>query len=170
MKTHIHGVLSNHPAWEPQLVDFSVEGAWKLGDLNAVKRLVSDPQRQSPEMTLGRLLLSAREDGEQEFKLVLKNARDVLGNTITSNGPTSYRRSYEAVLHLHMAREIESIYSAASFIGAASAHPKEEYMRVARRTLGNLTESLDNRFKSILPTFRVQEPVLSMRRTAYNLL
>ncbi|KAJ1308398.1 hypothetical protein OPQ81_004104 [Rhizoctonia solani] len=151
MKTHIHGVLSNHPMWESQLADFAVEGAWTLGDLDAIKRLTSNPQRQSPEMTLGRLLLSAQKDVRQDFDAVLANARRVFGGTITANGSTSYRRSYEAVLHLHMAREIESIYQA------------------ARATLDNLTSSLDNRFKALLPTFRVQEPVLSMRRTAFNL-
>ncbi|CAE6451648.1 unnamed protein product [Rhizoctonia solani] len=151
MKTHIHGVLSNHPIWETQLADFAVEGAWTLGDWDAVKRLTSDPQRQSPEMTLGRLLLSAQKDVRQDFDALLANARSVFGGAITANGSTSYRRSYEAVLHLHMAREIESIYQAAT------------------ATLDNLTSSLDNRFKSLLPTFRIQEPVLSMRRTAFNL-
>ncbi|EUC67515.1 phosphatidylinositol 3- and 4-kinase, partial [Rhizoctonia solani AG-3 Rhs1AP] len=151
MKTHIHGVLSNHPTWESQLADFAVEGAWTLGDLDAVKRLTSGLQRQSPEMTLGRLLLSAQKDPRLAFDAVLKDARSVFGGAITANGPTSYRRSYEAVLHLHMAQEIESIYHA------------------ARATLGAITPSLDNRFKSLLPTFRIQEPVLSMRRTAFNL-
>ncbi|CAE6445919.1 unnamed protein product [Rhizoctonia solani] len=169
MKTHIHGVLSNYPMWEPQLADFAVEGAWTLGDLDAVKRLTSDLQRQSPEMTLGRLLLSAQKDTRLDFDAVLANARGVFGGAITANGSTSYRRSYEAVLHLHMAREIESIYQAGGFLGLAAENPTNDYAKVARATLDNLTSSLDSRFKSLLPTFRVQEPVLSMRRTAFNL-
>ncbi|CAE7142760.1 unnamed protein product [Rhizoctonia solani] len=169
MKTHIHGVLSNHPMWESQLADFAVEGAWTLGDLDAVKRLTSDPQRQSPEMTLGRLLLSAQKDAREEFDAILANARSIFGGAITANGSTSYRRSYEAVLHLHMAREIESIYQAGGFLGSAGEKPTNDYPAIARATLDNITSSLDNRFKSLLPTFRIQEPVLSMRRTAFNL-
>ncbi|KAH7344042.1 hypothetical protein B0J17DRAFT_625622 [Rhizoctonia solani] len=169
MKTHIHGVLSNHPMWESQLADFAVEGAWTLGDLDAVKRLTSDLQRQSPEMTLGRLLLSAQKDVHLAFDAVLANARAVFGSAITANGSTSYRRSYEAVLHLHMAREIESIYQAGGFLGLAAENPINDYAKIARATLDNVTSSLDNRFKSLLPTFRIQEPVLSMRRTAFNL-
>ncbi|ELU38352.1 phosphatidylinositol 3- and 4-kinase, putative [Rhizoctonia solani AG-1 IA] len=168
MKTHIHGVLSNHPMWESHLADFAVEGAWTLGDLEAVKRLTSDGQRQSPEMTLGRLLLSAQKDARKEFDAVLENARNVFGGVITANGSTSYRRSYEAVLHLHMAREIESIYQAGNFLNAAVDNPENNYPAMARATLDNLTSSLEKRFKSLLPTFRVQEPVLSMRRTPTN--
>ncbi|KAF8709080.1 UVSB PI-3 kinase, MEI-41 and ESR-1, partial [Rhizoctonia solani] len=169
MKTHIHGVLSNRPMWESHLADFAVEGAWTLGDLEAVKRLTSDGQRQSPEMTLGRLLLSAQKDARKEFDAVLENARNVFGGVITANGSTSYRRSYEAVLHLHMAREIESIYQAGNFLNAAVDNPENNYPAMARATLDNLTSSLEKRFKSLLPTFRVQEPVLSMRRTAFSL-
>ncbi|CAE6465638.1 unnamed protein product [Rhizoctonia solani] len=169
MKTHIHGLLSNHPLWESQLADFAVEGAWTLGDLDAIKRLTSDSQRQSPEMTLGRLLLSAQKDARKEFNAILGNARSIFGGAITANGPTSYRRSYEAVVHLHMAREIESIYDAGVFLGLAAGNRCNDYPHIARATLGNITSSLDNRFKSLLPTFRIQEPVLSMRRTAFNL-
>ncbi|CCO31653.1 ataxia telangiectasia and Rad3 related [Rhizoctonia solani AG-1 IB] len=169
MKTHIHGVLSNHPTWESQLADFAVEGAWTLGDLEAVKRLTSNHQRQSPEMTLGRLLLSAQKDARKEFDTILENARRVFGGVITANGSVSYRRSYEAVLHLHMAREIESIYQAGNFLNAAVDNSNNNYPAMARATLDNLTSSLEKRFKSLLPTFRIQEPVLSMRRTAFNL-
>ena len=167
MKTHIHGVLSKHPAWEPHLVDFFVEGAWKLGDWDVVEQLAANPQRQSPEITLARLLLNARQQDSSGFTTVLRNARDSLGRTITSNGPTSYRRSYEAVLHLHLAREIESIHSAA--ISMDSMTSRGEHGK-ANIVLNTLTHSLGNRFKSTLPTFRVQEPVLSMRRTAFALL
>lgn len=167
MKTHIHGVLSKHPTWEPHLADFFVEGAWKLGDWDTVERLAANPQRQSPEITLARLLLSARQEDSSGFSAVLRNARDALGRTITSNGPTSYRRSYEAVLHLHLAREIESIHSAAASMDSMLSRGEQDKASIV---LNTLTHSLDNRFKSTLPTFRVQEPVLSMRRTAFALL
>jgi serine/threonine-protein kinase ATR len=167
MMTHIYGVLSKHYTWEPQLADFFVEGAWKLGNWDEVERLTSNPQRQSPETTLARLLLKARHAGSEELKSALDEARNVLGSTITSNGPTSYRRSYEAVLHLHLAREIESIHSAAMYM---SGLPGLEENEISAIVLKTLTQSLDNRFKSTLPTFRVQEPVLSMRRTTFDLL
>ncbi|KAG8747053.1 serine/threonine-protein kinase M1 [Ceratobasidium sp. 414] len=166
MMTHIHGVLSKHPAWEPQLGDFFVEGAWKLGSWDVVERLTANPQRQSPETTLARLLLKARQERENEFKSVLFAARQVLGAAITSNGPTSYRRSYDAVLHLHLAREIESIHSAATYMSGLPGLEENERSRIVLKTL---TQSLDNRFRSTLPTFRVQEPVLSMRRTTFDL-
>ncbi|KAG9097745.1 serine/threonine-protein kinase M1 [Ceratobasidium sp. 370] len=167
MMTHIHGVLSKHPTWEPQLADFFVEGAWKLGNWDVVERLTANPQRQSPETTLARLLLKARQERESEFKSVLSAARQVLGAAITSNGPTSYRRSYDAVLHLHLAREIESIHSAATYMSGLPGLEENERSRIVLKTL---TQSLDNRFRSTLPTFRVQEPVLSMRRTTFDLL
>ncbi|KAG9127763.1 serine/threonine-protein kinase M1 [Ceratobasidium sp. 392] len=167
MMTHIHGVLSKHPTWEPQLADFFVEGAWKLGDWDVVERLTANPQRQSPETTLARLLLKARQENENEFKSALSTARQVLGGAITSNGSTSYRRSYDAVLHLHLAREIESIHSAATYMSGLPGLEENERSRIVLKAL---TQSLDNRFRSTLPTFRVQEPVLSMRRTTFDLL
>ncbi|KAG8694478.1 serine/threonine-protein kinase M1, partial [Ceratobasidium sp. 395] len=167
MMTHIHGVLSKHPTWEPQLADFFVEGAWKLGNWDVVERLTANPQWQSPEITLARLLLKARQERESDFKSALFAARQVLGSTITSNGPTSYRRSYDAVLHLHLAREIESIHSAATYM---SGLPGLEEHQIYAIVLKTLTQSLDNRFRSTLPTFRVQEPVLGMRRTTFEIL
>ncbi|QRV72397.1 phosphatidylinositol 3- and 4-kinase [Ceratobasidium sp. AG-Ba] len=167
MMTHIHGVLSKHPTWEPYLADFFVEGAWKLGNWDVVERITANPQRQSSEIALARLLLKARQENEDEFKLALSSARNILGGTITSNGPNSYRRSYDAVLHLHLAREIESIHSAATYISELPGLEEHERSRIVLKTL---TQSLDNRFKSTLPTFRVQEPVLSMRRTTFDLL
>jgi serine/threonine-protein kinase ATR len=96
----------------------------------------------------------------------LSVARSVLGTPITAAGAKGYRRSYEAVLDLHLTHELELIYNALTSLPVGS----QGHSQLRQRTVTQLNTSLSARLDATLPTFRTREPVLSMRRTAFALM
>ncbi|WFD29686.1 non-specific serine/threonine protein kinase [Malassezia sp. CBS 17886] len=150
LRTHIRGVLSVHPDWQPLLAPFQVEGACILADWDQVRALVAQSHRV-PELAMARALLAMREDNTPAFHTALHDARMQLGRPVLGPGRTSYAHAYDAVTQVHMLRELELIYDAACDARARDA----------------LAPSLFARLNATLPSFRTREPVLSLRRSAF---
>ncbi|KAJ9477602.1 Serine/threonine-protein kinase MEC1 [Pseudozyma hubeiensis] len=168
MRTHIRGVLSAHPEWEDLLDAFRVEGACILGDWDEVEARTRRSQAKSPEHSIGRALLAMRQNDAEVFGKVLVQARQDLGKPLVAAGKASYPGVYGSVLHLHMLQELEMIRSharthAGDRVGALTR-------AVASDTVSDLNRSLTARLNATLPSFRTQEPLLSLRRTAFAAL
>ncbi|KAA1466566.1 hypothetical protein DENSPDRAFT_811680 [Dentipellis sp. KUC8613] len=165
LRTHVKGVLTRNPAWKTALAGFQVESAWMIGDWGEVESLVTDTESQTSSMVVARLLLALRADDSTNLEQALSQARLVLGNPISTAGPREYRHSYEAVLNLHQVHEVEMVYEFMRNLptsGTNSARQRSE-------SLAHLSHDLTARLELTLPTFRVREPILSMRRTAFGL-
>ncbi|TFY78245.1 hypothetical protein EWM64_g5764 [Hericium alpestre] len=165
LRTHVKGVLTRNPAWKSALADFQVESAWMIGDWNEVGDLVQDTDMQTSSMVVARLLLAVRADDTSVIQQALSRARLVLGNPIMTAGAREYRHSYDAVLSLHLVHEIQMIRE--SMVGLPLSGSNSAKLR--RETLGKLSRDLSARLELTLPTFRIREPVLSMRRTTFGL-
>ncbi|CBQ70513.1 related to serine-protein kinase atr [Sporisorium reilianum SRZ2] len=168
MRTHIRGALSAHPEWEDLLDAFRVEGACILGDWDEVQMRTQRSQAKSPEHSIGRALLAMRQNDAEVFGQVLVQARQDLGKPLVAAGKASYPAVYGSVLHLHMLQELEMIRSharthAGDRVGALTR-------AIASDTVSNLNRSLAARLNATLPSFRTQEPLLSLRRTAFAAL
>lgn len=160
LRTHVRGVLTRNPDWEAALAGFQVESAWMVGAWDDVRDLVAQTASQSPPIVMARLLLAMRTGEKSAITDSLSAARYTLGSPITAAGEKGYRRSYDAVLHLHLTHELELICNATSS-GTNSRHRRE--------ALARLSQVLSSRLDATLPTFRTREPILSMRRTAFSL-
>lgn len=164
MRTHIRGALSAHPEWEDLLDAFRVEGACILGDWAEVETRTQRSQARSSEHSIGRALLAMRQDDADVFAKVLHQARQDLGKPLVAAGKTSYPSVYGSVLHLHMLQELEMIRS------YAKAQDGDRVGALTRAyvsdTASDLNRSLASRLNATLPSFRTQEPLLSLRRTA----
>ncbi|PWZ03108.1 hypothetical protein BCV70DRAFT_197342 [Testicularia cyperi] len=161
MRTHIRGALSAHPEWEDLLDAFRVEGACILGDWAEVQSRVTRAQATSPEHSIGRALLAMRSSDDEAFQATLTRARQEMGQPLLAAGKASYPAIYDAVLNLHMLHELEMIRNP-SLSRAGS---------VTTRASGtDLQRSLAARLNATLPSFRTQEPLLSLRRTAFSAL
>ncbi|KAJ6615603.1 hypothetical protein B0H10DRAFT_2220252 [Mycena sp. CBHHK59/15] len=148
LRTHVRGVLTRNPEWQSALAGFQVESAWMVGAWDDVQDLVHRTTAQTSSIVMARILLAMRSKDTDAITDTLSVARSVLGTPITAAGAQGYRRSYEAVLDLHLTHELEIIYKA----------------------LASLPTGSQARLDSTLPTFRTREPVLSMRRTAFALI
>ncbi|KDR84098.1 hypothetical protein GALMADRAFT_219929 [Galerina marginata CBS 339.88] len=166
LRTHVAGVLTRHPDWESAMAGFQVESAWMVGAWDDVQRLAARMDINTSSIVMARVLLAMRAGEQTAISEALSQARSVLGAPITAAGVKGYRRSYEAVLDLHMTHELELIYQAASSIQSGS---QDSIRHDRRRTLAELSQTLSARLDITLPTFRSREPLLSMRRTAFTL-
>ncbi len=166
MRTHIRGALSAHPEWEDLLDAFRVEGACILGDWDEVEARTQRSQAKSAEHSIGRALLAMRQSDADMFGNVLVQARQDLGKPLVAAGTASYPSVYDSVLHLHMLQELEMIRSHAGRHGGSRAVTRANLSD----TVSDLNKSLTARLNATLPSFRTQEPLLSLRRTAFAAL
>lgn len=132
-------------------------GAW-----DDVQSIVASSNVATPQLAISRLLLCMRSRDPTAISHALTDARLILGAPIAAAGAHNYRRSYEAMLDLHLTHELETIYTAISSV-------PEQAGGVAP-ALADLSEVLSARLDTTLPTFRTREPILSMRRTAFALV
>lgn len=166
LRTHVSGVLLRNPEWESALVGFEVESAWMVGAWDDVQRMVDRAEAQTSHIVIARLLLAMRARDDSAIAEALSVARSVLGAPITAAGIKGYRRSYEAILDLHLTHELEIIHNTITSLPPSSQGNSQ---RRRRQVLTELSFTLSARFNATLPTFRTREPLLSMRRTAFSL-
>lgn len=164
LRTHVKGVLTRNPSWESQLFGFQVESEWMVGNWEEVQRLVNNNKAQTASTVLAQVLLAMRAGDSEEISSALSVARQVLGGPIIAAGPRGYRRSYDAVMDLHVVHELDVIRHATASVETNNADPA-----ATAKILQQLSGRLSTRLDSTLPTFRTREPILSMRRTAFNL-
>ncbi|KAG8930738.1 serine/threonine-protein kinase M1 [Tulasnella sp. 417] len=167
LETHIRGVLSRNEHWSEGLAGFRAEGSWIVRNWDAVQQAVDSSKSDSPEISIARVLLALRGQQSPDIQAAFHAARHKLGATILSGGPNSYRRSYDAVIQLHILHELQLAHG---FAGRILAHLQNAREPKAYSELATLTAQLRIRLESTLPTFRAREPVLSMHRIALGLM
>ena len=150
------GVLTKNPEWGPQLVGYQIESEWMVGHWGEVQRLVTESRARPSPVLIAQVLLALRSGDTEIVTTSLADARLALGSAIIAAGPASYDRTYEAVVGLHVVHELELINDIVRHRGR-------------ERDLIQLPIRLATRFDSTLPSFRVREPILNMRRTALKL-
>lgn len=154
LRTHVKGVLTRNPEWEPALIGFQVESAWMVGDWQEVQTCVDRTETDTSHTAIARVLL-AYHNGESPAA-ALASTRKLLGAPITAvGGARGYRGCYQSVLDLHMLQEVDLISSVST--------------RPPPRPLRELSGALAARLEATLPAFRVREQILNMRRTAFGI-
>ncbi|KAG1768696.1 hypothetical protein EDD22DRAFT_1041450 [Suillus occidentalis] len=161
LRTHVQGVLVRNPGWQSVLADFQVESAWMIGAWDDVRNITANTEHEGPSVVKARVLLAMRSGERIQIEDSLRIARLVLGAPIAASGPSGYRRAYDALVDLHMIHELELIHEAVSNLPPSSQGRKSAIV--------TLSQILSARLDRTLPTFRVHESLLSMRRTAFSL-
>ncbi|KAG5654241.1 hypothetical protein H0H81_005928 [Sphagnurus paluster] len=166
LRTHVKGVLIRNPDWESALAGFHVESAWMVGAWDDVQDMAERTSAQSSPIVLARLILAMRAGDSEKISQSISVARSVLGAPIVAAGIRGYRRSYDAVLDLHLMHELEMIQNVLTTMPSDSQMQSQQRRR---QSLADLADILAARFESTLPTYRTREPILSLRRTAFTL-
>jgi serine/threonine-protein kinase ATR len=162
MRTHIRGVLAVNPEWEKMVDSFYVEGCCILSDWAEVKKRLNKESsgQSSPSHATARVLLAMHEGDQNSVQRAIKDARSLLGKPLIAAGKNSYVSLYESVTQLHMLHELGMISEALGVSQSGKAS--------SQSTLTNLSEALEARLASTLPSFRTREPLLSVRRSAFS--
>ena len=155
MRTHVKGVLTRNPGWQAKLVGYQVESEWIIGNWDEVRSLVNTNADFSPPILIAQILLAMRSESEDAISSALLEARKTLGAPLTAAGPREYRRCYESVVNLHLVHDLEMI----------SQLSRD---RQTGNHLDTLLRQLSFRLDSTLPAYRIREPILSLRRTAFG--
>ena len=163
MRTHVEGLLSRYPEWRSDLIGFQVECESIVGAWDKVRELVKKTDSDSASILFGRIFLAMRDSDEEAIAAELQAARRAFGAPITAVGGKGYSRCYDAVLNLHLVHELEVIYREATGfpLGTQGDNPGARFQKMQKR--------LTARFEATLPSNRIREPIMSIRRTAFNL-
>ncbi|EIN10974.1 hypothetical protein PUNSTDRAFT_63830 [Punctularia strigosozonata HHB-11173 SS5] len=166
LRTHVKGVLTRNPGWQSELADFQAESSWMVGDWTDIQALLDGTSStRTASVSLARVLLSMQSEDEEEVSRALSDARMSLGHSITAAGANSYRRSYDAVINLHLLHELD-IFSQV----VRRLSPSHQGDVQTPDVFTELSRTFDARLESTLPNFRTREPILSLRRTAMRFL
>jgi serine/threonine-protein kinase ATR len=158
LRTHVEGLLHRRPEWEPELVGYHIESTCMVGKWEQVQELAVT-NSELPSVLIAKVLLALRSGQEQTISSTLAEARRCLGAPMAAAGPKGYRRSYEAVLDLHLLHELQTICC-----DIPLAHNTRRHASMAK-----LDKWLSARLESTQPSFRFREPIISLRRTALSL-
>lgn len=124
---------------------------------------MASSQSQSPELSTGKLLLALKNQDDKQIDSALALARLEFGQPIGAAGYQSYRRTYDASVNLHLVEEM-------AMISRFTKHLSQGRKSGQVDKLLRLSAVLDSRYDSVLPSYRTLEPILSLRRTAFDLL
>ncbi|PVG03672.1 hypothetical protein CPB86DRAFT_749052 [Serendipita vermifera] len=163
LRTHLAGVLTRDVTWSNLLEPFRLEGAWTANDWETVEQIVLTSNSPSPQLSTAKVLLAFRRRDYAQMNEALVKARSEFGQPIGAAGSLSYRRTYEANLHLHILEDL-------SLIAKTMTRNSQATSRVKTEQLFGISNILDARYASVMPSYRTQEPILSIRRTVIELL
>lgn len=162
LRTHVRGVLSRRPEWASQLACYQIEAAWIVGDWQEVSSVI-DSGATGPEISMAKALLAFQRGQTAAIPEVLRTVRRELGIELAAvNG--QYARAYPVLVNLHMLHEVEQIMQTIKKMAVAS----KESETGGREEFDQLDKYLTHRLNTTLPSFRVREPILSIRRTTYK--
>ncbi|KAG0147580.1 hypothetical protein CROQUDRAFT_76465 [Cronartium quercuum f. sp. fusiforme G11] len=167
LRTHIIGVLQNHPTWEGDLAPFTVESSLVSNDWKGLTRAVQIGSPDSPEIIFGKVIETILTCDQATIDRTMEEARIKLGNQILgSNRNDVYRRVYDSVVYLHILHEVPLIDGVCRRIHSFDALlPTEDRLFSG----GTLMRTLESRIDAISPAFRHREQILRLRRAAFQL-
>ncbi len=118
-----------------------------------------------PNISIGKVLLAMHKREHEALDGIITMTRRELGMTVTANH-RQYTRAYDAALHLHMLHEVELIRNSGFVMAQRTGVNRESLLR---HDMNQLRTTLGDRLDTTMPSYRVREPILGMRRTAFGL-
>ncbi|VDI06872.1 serine/threonine-protein kinase ATR [Mytilus galloprovincialis] len=165
---HATGAIAERPEWAPHIRSYMVEAAWKLGNWDKLEKCIkSEKTGRNWAVGVGELLLSAKAKNEEKFMKHLQIVRrEQIGPlSAASMESGSYQRGYQHIVRLHLLTEIEECFRVLADLkteqGGCGDGP--------RISPQELLKNWDRRLQVMQWSFRTQEPLLTLRRTLFNL-
>ncbi|KAI8929063.1 hypothetical protein BC831DRAFT_33247 [Entophlyctis helioformis] len=164
MLTHLSGFIEQQPNGAEELYSEGIEAAWRQGRWSLLEQFLGRPHRPGFTASLARLLLAV--NGNKDASTVgrlLDQARGEITTSVAAASMESYRRGYDSAIQLSMLHEVEMMHQFIQLAGSA-----DETMGVNSGVhasqLSDILRSWDSRLKITMPSYRVREPILSLRR------
>lgn len=149
-------ILSAHAQWRDVLSPFLIESHLISGDWDQLEQALAQPGQRSPQHAIAEAVLAMTGRSSEAFPAVLGDARRRLGKTILATGRSPYSQVYDSVLQLHFLHEASLIQDAATRLRSGNGVD-----------LRGLFQTLASRLTSTLPSYHVEDHLLSARRSAF---
>ncbi|KAI9025680.1 hypothetical protein DFJ74DRAFT_605145 [Hyaloraphidium curvatum] len=151
---HVNGTLAEHPEWSRTLNAHRIEASWRLGSWDSLDRFLESDFEPRFEASVGGLLSAITKDDKAAFERQISALRAQLSGAFSSSISGTYAQSYDIALKLHMLEDVQSFYEG---FGAEGGPPDR---------LQNLVKLFESRVDITVPSHRVQEPLLDLRRAS----
>jgi serine/threonine-protein kinase ATR len=117
---------------------------------------------------MARVLLGIHDRNYEGLGEIMRQTRKELGAAVTASS-RQYARAYPAILQLHMLHEVGMVCDAGLEIAKTynMRTTTQNMDQMVQHRINQLRSNLANRLDITLPSFRIRESVLSIRRTAY---
>ncbi|KAI8612937.1 hypothetical protein BC830DRAFT_1134506 [Chytriomyces sp. MP71] len=158
MLSHISGVCASHPEWLSQMNTHAIEASWHLGSWDSLDACLSKPFSRTFQADIGSLLMLARKRDHQKFLEVLKISRITLIAPLSAASMESYTSGYSNIVKLHMLHEIEAACEKLWEDMPTCTRDREVF------SADFAIKAWDSRLKITVPSLKVREPILSVRR------
>ncbi|KAJ3201378.1 hypothetical protein HDU82_008154 [Entophlyctis luteolus] len=154
MLSHINGIAGSHPHWASELNSSTIEASWRLGSWDALDFALGKKYLPTFDTDIGRLLLFAKQKRWGDFRQTLKEAHERLLAPLVAASMESYSRTYDTVVKLSMLHEAETVC--------------QQFWNSNDEKVDILSEeslkAWELRLKITLPSLKVREPILNLRR------
>ncbi|KAF9584971.1 serine/threonine-protein kinase M1, partial [Lunasporangiospora selenospora] len=172
LSARVNSDIRSNPQWEQRLSDYRIGSAWKLQEWDYLEMALSRSTIESFESGVGQLMVDMRYNRAQEFNEHLQQVRSMLIGPLAAASMESYSRAYDLVVKLHMLRELEVAFnswdsSSGSSLAQANVRMGLSDDAVYIERLRVCESRLAQRLECMVPTFRVREQVLRLRRIAF---
>lgn len=132
---------------------YGVNAARRLGKWQLVDEFLNEGSQPGYDLSIAQILLSLKHKDEAQFKKQLMHSRLEQMSQLAATVSESYSRSYPIVARLHMLSELEKSWSTLVATPGLNSGPAVQAM----------LRQWDDRFALVQPSFRITEPILSLR-------
>ncbi|KAK3087904.1 hypothetical protein FSP39_012312 [Pinctada imbricata] len=166
---HATGAVAKKVDWNPQLYNYMVEAAWKLGRWQELENFAkSDKQSRTWAVGVGKVLMAAKEKKEYVFMQHLQILRQEQMGPLSaaSMESGSYLRGYQYIVRLHMINEIEE---SLRLLLNLQTHTEDGEKLTCATSIEQMIKYWETRIQITQCSFRTEEPVLTLRRALFTL-
>ncbi|KAI9105925.1 hypothetical protein DFS34DRAFT_36356 [Phlyctochytrium arcticum] len=154
LHSHVMATAQNFPSWAPILNSYGIEAAWRMGDWKLLDTALAKVAESRFETGLGHILQAGRQKNTTHFDKLMLDTRKGLTAELVAASMESYRRGYDCVVKLHMLHEIEQFFR----------NPGQVSVDSSQMLNYDYFGSWDSRLRITLPSARIREAILSVRR------
>ena len=165
---YVQGVLAvpTPAAWQQELHVYGLQAAWRLRRWDLVNGFLQRGATRSFQVDVASILSALHARDEPAYAEAMRAARDAVMASLSAASWESYQRAYPFCLQLQALQEIEQVRRVLGPIPASFS--SSTHQAAHQSAVASLHQHWTLRLSRTVPSFKVREPLLSIRRVLYE--
>ncbi|KAG0225937.1 serine/threonine-protein kinase M1 [Actinomortierella wolfii] len=159
--TMVDGDMQMNPNMDKELNPYRIEAAWKTQNWELLATALEQPHWPTFDVMIGKILLDMRNNQVKDFEQHVREAKAMLIGPLAAASMESYGRGYEEMVKLSMLDELEQAHRA--WNECIESGQPTNYLQ----WLHQHSSCLEQRLQATVPSFRVREQMMRLRRIAF---